>query len=175
MNRQPIPIERLVIRPISIFHNQWFLLTSGDFTTGEFNCMTISWGSIGEVWSKPLVQVFVRPVRHTYQFMEKFSTFTLCAFAKAYQSELNYLGSRSGRDEDKLAEVGLTPMAAQVAKAPVYEEAELAIECRKTYWQDMDPSHFLVQGIEQNYPLKDYHRIYYGDILAISGIEAYLD
>ena len=174
MNRQPISVERLITRPIASFNNHWFLLTSGDFAAGDFNCMTISWGSIGEVWGRPLVQVFVRPGRYTYQFMEKYPTFTLCAFPKAYHSELNFLGSHSGRDSNKLAEARVTPMAAEAADAPVYAEAELAIECRKMYWQDMDPSHFLVKGIEQNYPIKDYHRIYYGEVLAITGVEAYM-
>jgi flavin reductase (DIM6/NTAB) family NADH-FMN oxidoreductase RutF len=173
MDRQLISVERLIARPIAQFHNQWFLLICGDFASGDFNCMTISWGSMGEVWGRPLVQVFVRPGRYTYQFMEKYPTFTLCAFPKQYHTTLNFLGTRSGRDSDKLAAAHLTPVAAQAADAPVYAEAELAIECRKMYWQDMEPSHFLVRGIEQNYPLKDYHRIYYGEVLAITGIETY--
>jgi flavin reductase (DIM6/NTAB) family NADH-FMN oxidoreductase RutF len=175
LTRAPISIEHFRGRPIGLFHNQWFLLTCGDFATGDYNCMTISWGSLGEVWGRPFVQVFVRPVRYTYQYMEKYPTFTLCALPRQYHSELNFLGTRSGRDGNKLAKSRLTPVAAQVAGAPVYAEAELVIECHKMYWQDMEPSHFLVQGIEQNYPLKDYHRIYFGEILLIEGSEAYLD
>ena len=174
MNRQPISVERLTARPVGLFHNQWFLLTCADFAAGDFNCMTISWGSLGGVWGRPLVQVFVRPVRYTYQFMEKYSTFTLCAFPKEYHPTLNFLGTRSGKDSDKLADARLTPMAAEAADAPVYAEGELAVGGRKVYWQDMDPSHFLVKGIEQNYPMKDYHRIYYGEVLAITGVEAYI-
>jgi flavin reductase (DIM6/NTAB) family NADH-FMN oxidoreductase RutF len=173
MNRQPISVERLIARPIALFNKQWFLLSCGDFAVGDFNCMTISWGSLGEVWGRPLVQVFVRPGRYTYQFMEKYATFTICSFPKEYHSTLNFLGTRSGRDSNKLADSRLTPMAAEVVDAPVYEEAELAIECRKMYWQDIDPSHFVVKSIEQNYPMKDYHRVYFGEVLAITGTEAY--
>ena len=174
MNRQPISIEHLITHPVNVFHHQWFLLTCGSFAAGDFNCMTISWGSMGEVWNRPLVQVFVRPVRYTYEFMEKYPTFTLCAFPKEFHSTLNFLGTRSGKQGNKLAESKLTPMAAQAVEAPVYAEAELAIECRKMYWQDMEPSNFLVKGIEQNYPRKDYHRIYFGEIMAVTGIEAYI-
>lgn len=173
MDRQPISFERLVARPIGLFHNHWFLLSAGNFATREFNCMTISWGSIGQVWGKPMVQVFVRPSRYTNEFIEKYATFTLCTFPMEYHPELNHLGSRSGRDGNKLAEVSITPMAALKAEAPVYEEAELAIECRKMYWQDIDPTHFLLPSIEQSYPLKDYHRIYFGEVLVITGSEDY--
>lgn len=173
MERQLISIENLIAPPINQFRKQWFLLSSGNFATGDFNCMTISWGSLGEVWGRPLAQVFVRPVRYTYEFMEKYPSFTLCAFPMNYHPSLNLLGTRSGRDGDKLASSGLTPQPAEVVDSPVYAEAELAIECRKMYWQDLDPTHFLVPGIEQNYPTKDYHRQYFGEILAITGIEAY--
>lgn len=171
MPRQPISIEHFLARPVNIFRNQWLLLTSGSLEAGDFNCMTISWGALGEVWNRPLAQVFVRPVRYTYQFMEKYPTFTLCVFPFEYHQTLNFLGSHSGRDENKLAASGLTPEKASLVDAPVYAEAELAIECRKLYWQDLDPAHFLLPEIEKAYPNKDYHRIYFGEIVAVTGVE----
>jgi hypothetical protein len=42
------------------------------------------------------------------------------------------------------------------------------------YWQDIDPSHFLDPVIDRNYPEKDYHRIFYGEILAVTGTEHYV-
>lgn len=173
MERQPIPIEHLTVKSYSLWEKQWFLLTCGDFSTGDFNCMTVSWGSLGVMWNKPFAQVVVRPVRYTYQFIEKYPTFTLCAFPRSYRQALNLLGTRSGRDGNKIAVSGLTPQAATAVAAPVYAEADLAIECRKMYWQDFDPSHFLDPGIDKNYPKKDYHRIYYGEILAVTGVDKY--
>jgi flavin reductase (DIM6/NTAB) family NADH-FMN oxidoreductase RutF len=174
MQRQPISTYDLIARSVNLFHTQWFLLTSGDFAAGDFNCMVISWGSLGEVWNRALAQVFVRPGRYTYQFMEKYPSFTLCAFPEKYRANLNYLGNKSGRDENKLAVAKLTPEKASLVAAPVYAEAELAIECRKMYWQDLDPAHFLNPGIEKSYPSKDYHRVYFGEIVAVTGVEAYL-
>ena len=135
--------------------------------------MTVSWGSLGEMWNVPFAQVVVRPQRYTAQFIEKYPTFTLCAFSPKYRAALNLLGSKSGRDGDKIAESGLTLMAAAKVAAPVYEQAELAIECRKMYWQDLDPSHFLAPGIARNYPEKDYHRMYFGEVVAGTGSEHY--
>lgn len=150
------------------------LLTNGDFTAGHFNTMTVGWGSLGVMWGRPFVQVVVRPTRYTYEFMEQYDTFTLCAFPEAYRQALQLLGTKSGRDGDKIAEAGLTPIASTLIPAPGFAEAGLIVECRKIYWQDMDPAHFLDLTIEKHYAKKDYHRIYFGEVVAINGTEAYV-
>jgi len=171
--RQAIPVERLLVRPHHLWLEQWLLLTAGDFERGHFNSMTVAWGSLGAMWNQPFVQVVVRPVRYTYRFMEWYDTFTLCAFAEAYRQALSLLGSKSGRDGDKIAESGLTPIPSTKVAAPGFAEADLIIECRKIYWDDLDPAHFLLPEIERNYPQKDYHRVYFGEIVAIYGDESY--
>lgn len=169
-----IPVEKLLTHPISIWEPGWLVLTSGDFATGSFNCMTISWGSMGVMWGKPFVQVVVRPQRYTYQFIEKFPTFTVCAFPKRYRAALNILGTKSGRDGDKIAEAGLTLKSSQVVAAPCFTEAELIIECQKMYRDEFNPDRFLDSGIDLHYPLHDYHRFYYGQIMAVSGEDKYI-
>ena len=169
MNLQPITFTKFNVDAIDIWDNQWFLLTAGDFKSGEFNTMTVGWGSFGVMWKKPFAQVVVRPIRYTYQFTEKFDSFTLCAFPKKYKKALNILGTKSGRDGDKIKDAGLTPIASTEIAAPGFSEAELIIECRKIYWQDLDPANFLDKSIDKNYPLKDYHRIYFGEIIKILG------
>ncbi len=168
MNRKSIPFHEFSSLPFHLYDKQWLLLSSGDFKTKHFNCMTISWGALGYIWDRPLAIAVVRPTRYTMEFMEQYDTFTLCAFPAQYRSALNLLGTKSGRDGNKIESSGLTPMSGVEVAAPVYEEAELAIECRKTYWQDLDPSHFLFNWIENKYPIKDYHRMYFGEILAIA-------
>ena len=174
MNRSSIPLNRLRLDPLTVWDKTWFLLTAGKFDTGEFNTMTVSWGSLGTLWNKPIAQVFVRPTRHTYEFMESADSFTLSAFPELHRDALRLLGTRSGRDGDKIAEAGLTPSPCSQVSSPGFAEAELILECRKIYWQDLDPRQFLDTTIEGEYPLKDYHRIYLGEILAASGLEAYV-
>lgn len=173
MTRQPIPVERLVLKPQHLWDEQHLLLTSGDFARGTYNAMTVGWGSFGVMWGMPFVQVVVRPVRYTYEFMERYDTFTVCAFPGRYSEALELLGSKSGRDGDKIAEAGLNPIASARVAAPSYAQAELALECRKIYWDDVEPARFLDGRIDKKYPQKDYHRIYYGEILAVWGEAQY--
>ncbi len=166
-----VVISELQIQPFTAWNDEWFLLTAGDFAKGKYNTMTVSWGSIGCLWNKPFVQVFARPTRYTFQFLEQYPTFSLCAFSSEFRKDLNLLGSTSGRDGDKIAKTSLTPCAAQKVAAPIFDQANLVIECKKMYWTDIDPSHFLEQGINNQYPRMDYHRVYYGEIVAVSRAE----
>jgi len=169
MSLKPISFEAFCVKTHHIWDKQWLLVTAGDFAAGHFNTMTVGWGSFGTMWGHPFAQVVIRPPRYTYEFMEKYPTFTICAFPPAYKAALDLLGSRSGRHGDKIAAAGLTPVAATVVAAPAFAEADLVIECRKIYWDDFDPAHFVDPRIEDHYPRKDYHRIYYGQIVAIAG------
>jgi flavin reductase (DIM6/NTAB) family NADH-FMN oxidoreductase RutF len=172
--RLPISIEQLAVQPYPLWDAHWLLLAAGDLAAGRFNVMTVSWGTLGVLWDKPVAQVVVRPHRYTFEFMEQYPTFTLSAFPPAYHAILDMLGSVSGRDGDKLADAKLTARPAAAVAAPAFAEAELVIECRKLYWQDMDPQHFIDPAIAKHYPRRDYHRMYFGEIVAASGIPAYL-
>lgn len=173
MELKPIDINIFAARSFSIWKDKWMLLTSGNFEENNFNCMTVSWGSIGIMWNKPFAQVVVRPTRHTYQFINEYPDFTLCVFPERYRAQLQELGSKSGRSMDKIFHSGLTPVKAVKTSAPAYDEAELVIECRKIYWQDYDPDHFLDAKINSHYIDRDYHRVYFGEILSIRGIQLY--
>ncbi len=169
MTNSPINIQELHLKSFSIFNDQWFLLSCGDFNKNQFNSMTVSWGSIGIMWNKPFIQVVVRPTRYTYEFMEKYPDFTACAFPAAYQPALELLGSESGRDSDKMSRSGLTPTAGTQVNSPVFKEANLIFECRKIYTDVFHPQYFIDPAIEILYTKDDYHRIYFGEILSISG------
>ncbi|MBU1677377.1 MAG: flavin reductase family protein [Bacteroidetes bacterium] len=170
---QSIPINDFLVRINDLWKNKWFLLTSGDYNSKHFNTMTIAWGYFGIMWNKPFAAVVVRPTRFTFEFMNKYDTFSLCSFDKTYSEDLSLLGSKSGRDGNKIAETKLTVIPPQKITAPSFNEAELAIECKKIYWDDYKPENFLDDSINKVYPLKDYHRIYYGEILGIWGDAKY--
>lgn len=159
-----IDVKTLSLDIVNLWMNRWLLLTAG--TIDDCNMMTVAWGSIGCMWSKPFAQIVVRPQRHTFKFMEESDSFTLCAFPEQYRKALQTLGTLSGRDSDKLLKTDLTLKKSLTVAAPAYNEANLILECKKVYSQDMDPSCFLDKTIHDKYPEKDYHRIYFGEILA---------
>jgi len=88
-------------------------------------------------------------------------------------SALSLLGTLSGRDGNKIAQTKLNIIPSQKIPAPAFKEAELIIECKKIYQDDLKPENFLDESIEKEYPQKDYHRMYFGEIVNINGIEKY--
>lgn len=146
-----------------LIDKEWMLITAGK--KDSFNTMTASWGGLGILWHKQVAFCFVRPTRHTYGFMEKNDYFTLSFFEEKYRKILETCGSKSGRNTDKIKETGLMPLPG-VTGAVYFEQARLVLECRKIYSQDLDPQRFLDPEIHKNYAVKDYHRMYVGEILS---------
>ena len=163
-----IPLDRLEIQPFHLWSARWFLLAAGEYPAA-FNFMTVSWGGLGFLWNKPFALVVVRPTRYTRQFIDDASSYTLSVLPEAYRRALNYAGSHSGREGDKARACGLTPQASRRVGAPSFAEAELVLECRKSYFTDLDPAHFLDETIPSHYPARDYHRVYIGEVLAAYG------
>ena len=161
-----IPPPQWASQVFKLWAEDWLLLTAGELADHRFNAMTVAWGGFGVMWNLPIVMVVVRPQRHTFRFMEAAPGFTLCAFPPEQHHVLEYCGAHSGQDVDKIRETGITPLASRTVGAPGYAEASLWLECRKLYFTDFDPAHFLDPRIAANYPARDYHRMYFGELLA---------
>lgn len=158
----PKSISRNVFSAIG---DDWMLITAGD--RDRSNTMTASWGGMGVLWGKNVVTVYVRPQRYTYEFMEKSDCFTIAFFDESHRDALKLCGSKSGREVDKAEACGFT-LAYGSGGAPYFQEAKLVIVCKKLYFDDIDPAHFLDEGIDaKNYPNKDYHRMYIGEIVEV--------
>lgn len=166
------PID-FITRVNDLWHNKWLLLTSGDYEKNHANTMTVSWGYFGMMWNKPMAVVVVRPSRYTFEFMEKYDSFTLTGLPEKYKKEMLLLGSVSGRDLEKVENLELTSVPSMTVSAPSFEEADLVLECKKVYWDDFKPENFVNPSIDKNYPLKDYHRMYFGEVLNVIGAENY--
>lgn len=150
--------------PFKLIGKDWTLITAGDKTS--FNSMTASWGGVGILWNKPVATVYIRPQRYTFEFTEKNEYFTLSFFGEECREALAFFGKYSGRDYDKPKETGLTPIEAEESMA--YAEAKLVLVCKKLYHDDINPENFHNAEIDsQNYPAKDYHRMYIGEIVSV--------
>jgi len=164
---QEIDIANWTAKPFAQFDKGWFLLTGGDFAT-KWNTMTVSWGFTGTMWGKPVVAVVVRPGRYTREFLEASPEFTLSAFPEQYRKALSVLGLKSGRECDKVALSGLTPVASERVKAPTFAEANLVFECRTLYRQQMTKESFIdSMPFEKWYASEDdLHFAYIAEVLA---------
>jgi flavin reductase (DIM6/NTAB) family NADH-FMN oxidoreductase RutF len=143
----------------------WMLITAGE--EESFNTMTASWGGLGFLWGRPVSFIFVRPQRYTREFVDDSPHYTLSFFDETYRDALNYCGTHSGRDVDKMAQTGLTPVVGETG-AVYFSEARLVLECKTLYSQDLVEKSFWEQKIcDQAYEAGDYHRMYVGEVMRV--------
>ena len=145
------------------YAQKWALLTAGD--KDKFNTMTISWGGLGTLWNKPVASVYVRTSRYTHEFMDNNEYFTVSFFPEVCKKVLGVLGSKSGRDMDKMNESGLT--AKFLDKSVTFEEAEVTLVCKKLMKQPLDPANMADDIAKQFYDAEAQHDMYIGEVVDI--------
>ncbi|MDR1419601.1 MAG: flavin reductase family protein [Treponema sp.] len=162
--------------PVARIGDEWMLVTSGDNPlSGGWNTMTASWGGFGVLWGRDIAVMFIRQSRCTLEFAEGADLFTLSFFGGGHRKALAFCGEKSGRDYDKAAETGLTPIVfgkedagGKAAGAVGFAQASEIIVCRKLYTHDFAPGGFLDPSIDSGcYPQKDYHRMFIGEALTM--------
>lgn len=158
-----INIRDIKLSPVELISDGWGLVTAGN--EEKFNTMTVSWGGLGEIWGKDVAFIFIRPQRYTYEFLEKEEFFTLSFYGADFKDALKICGSKSGRDINKAEVCGFTPVFTD--GSVTFEQAEYTLVCRKMASQFIDPSGFEDAAIESNYPNKDYHKVYIGEIVKV--------
>lgn len=156
--------EELNKSPFQMIGNDWMLITAEH--NNKVNTMTASWGGLGIMWNKNVTYVVLRPQRYTKEFIDNTDTFSLCFFDKKYKKELSYLGTVSGRDEDKISKTSLT--INHFDNTPYFEEAEIVITCKKLFAQDFNPDSFIEKDlIAKNYPNNDFHTMYISEVIKV--------
>ncbi len=126
--------EEFACRPFEVFKKQWALVTAGNME--RFNSCTVSWGGMGTLWTRPgssgsVITVYIHPARYTRELLMENETFTVSFFSEEFKKALSYMGACSGRDTDKAAGAGLTPVS--MGGSVAYAEAERTFLCRKVY------------------------------------------
>ena len=149
----------------------------------KVNTMTIGWGKIGIEWGKPIFIAYVRESRYTKQMLEANGEFTVNVPVNAIDSKiLGYCGTKSGRDTDKIADMGLTLEEPDMISVPGIRELPLTLECRVIYQQKQDLNAIPAEILTRYYPeaeegvfageKRDFHYAYYGEIVSAYLIEA---
>lgn len=152
--------------PFTMIGKDWMLIAAEN--DGRVNAMTAAWGGLGVMWAMNTAFIFVRESRFTKTLIDGADTFSLTFFDhEKYKNMYGYMGSISGRDQDKVAQTGLTVVRDETG-TPFFEEAQLAIICRKLSATPITPDQFIDPTIDgRHYSDKDYHTMYIGEILKI--------
>jgi len=145
------------------FNKKWALVSAG--TKEDYNAMTVSWGGMGTLWGKSVVTVYIKPIRYTWQYMEKNDYFTVSFYPEENRQDLQIMGSKSGRDGDKAALTGLT--LKPLEKGVTFEQAEVTLVCRKIYRQDLIRDTMPEEVIARLYTDEEPHTMYVGEVVEI--------
>lgn len=148
----------------------------------KVNSMTISWGTLGIEWNLPIFTTFVRENRFTRKQLDEIGEFTVNIPIGEYDKKIiGYCGTKSGKDVDKIKELGLTLVESDEISAPAIKEFPLTLECKIRYQQLQDCNAIPDDIRFNNYPdnvdssasgaNKDYHIAYYGEIVKAYIIE----
>ncbi len=154
-------MENFDVDAFKVFGEEWALVTAG--VEGDFNTMTVSWGGLGTLWGRPAATVYVKKNRYTHGFMERNELFTVSFFPPEYKKALSYLGSHSGREGDKVAAAGLTPV--YLDGAVTFAQAKATLVCRKMYAHDFDLSAVPEEVAGTYYEDEPPHTLYIGEVI----------
>lgn len=147
--------------PFKLIGKDWMLITAEK--DGKINTMTASWGGFGVMWGKNVVYIVLRPQRYTKEFVDHSETFSISFLNNSFRTTLSYLGTKSGRDEDKIKKSELSVL--HTDNIPYFEEADIAILCKKLYTQEYKPECFIDQELNEKwYPDVDHHTLYIAEI-----------
>lgn len=164
MSFKEIKIEDVKINPFTAIGDDWTLITAGN--EEKFNTMTASWGNLGVTWGKPTIITYIRPQRYTRKFLNENEIYTVSIFPNKYKGDLEYLGSVSGKDENKVAKTKLTPYFTDGTAS--FQEANMIFVCKKLYVGKIEEVNFLDKEIiDTSYPEKDYHYVYISEIIKV--------
>jgi len=130
----------------------------------DLNTMTIGWATIGIVWQKPIFMIAVRDSRHTFTIIEKADDFSVSVPSKNMVDAIRFCGTKSGRNMDKFKECKLILKDSQTIFSPIINISGTHFECKIVFKSAMNPT-FLIDEYEKLYPEKDYHTLYFGEIM----------
>lgn len=142
---------------------------------GRANAMSLGWGAIGTMWAAPVFIVMVRPSRYTFDCIEHTNDFTVNLQPADAHKAVAFCGSCSGRQRDKLAEIGWETVPAEAVETPLIKPCLLHYECRVVHKRDVDPDVLAPNIAGVYYPSGDVHRAYYGEILRVTAEESFVE
>jgi flavin reductase (DIM6/NTAB) family NADH-FMN oxidoreductase RutF len=158
-------VKEFDFSPFHLIGDEWMLITAEK--DGKVNTMTAAWGGLGVMWSTNVAYTVIKESRFTKEFVDAADSFSISFLDhKTYEKEFLYLGTVSGRDEDKIKKANIN--VNYYEGVPFIDEASKVLICKKMFAQTMKPESIVIKEIDDKfYQDKDYHELYIGGITQI--------
>lgn len=161
---QKITSDIMEMNPFEKIGKDWMLVTAG--TEEKANTMTASWGALGQMWGKDAAFIVIRESRFTKEFIDREGKFSLSFPKDKYRKLMKFLGTVSGRNEDKISESGVE--INYYEGVPYVDQADLVLICRVMSATKIKPEEFADEVIDETwYKDKDYHTLYIAEVTDI--------
>ncbi len=155
--------------PWSLFpykKGRWFLVTAGQ--EDHCNTLLVNLGGLLSLWGRSCAAVFIRESRYTRTLLDQETYFSIAVMPDDKKDAMRFMGHHSGRDGDKWAESGLTPV--MISGVPAPAEADLVLICRKLCacpLADIELPPDIAQAYQEGRGADDPHIMYIGEIQSI--------
>jgi len=170
MSKEIVPYTTYLNETLTLLADPGLLLVSQG-RDGVPNAMAIGWGTVGIIWGKKIFIVLVRPSRYTFSRLAESDSFTVNLPSPALYDAVDFCGTHSGRDCNKFAQCNMTAQPSPTIATPSIAESPVIYECRIVHTNDVINASLDPQIVADAYPGGDFHRIYYGEILAVRAEE----
>jgi flavin reductase (DIM6/NTAB) family NADH-FMN oxidoreductase RutF len=150
-------MSKLIWKPGTMIYPLPAVMVSCGSLPEEYNIITISW--TGTICTDPaMCYISVRPGRHSYNIIKKNGEFVINLTTKELAFATDWCGVKSGKEQDKFSEMGLTPIPASKVNAPLIKESPVNIEC-------------IVREIKE----LGSHHMFLSEVVAVHADEKYID
>lgn len=169
-NFKEIDVKEFKCDPFEKIGEDWMLITAQK--DDKVNTMTASWGAMGIMWHHKVVMLFIKGARYTKEFLDQSDTFSVTFYdTKKYRKDLTYLGTVSGRDEDKIEKVGFT--IEKKDGTPYFAEAKTVLICKKLSRHFLDPKGIFDESVVPTWYQdgNGFHDMYIGEIVKVMEAE----
>jgi flavin reductase (DIM6/NTAB) family NADH-FMN oxidoreductase RutF len=131
------------------------------------NVMTIGWANIGILWYRPFFIAYVRKSRYTHELLEETGDFTVNVPPDNFDDVIEYCGTRSGRNVDKVKELGLKIEDSRIVKSPGLAASPVTLECKIVFKKEIESNDVPSHVRDRFYSKDDYHTCYFAEIVNI--------
>lgn len=139
-------MSKLIWKPGTMIYPLPAVMVSCGSEPEEYNIITISW--TGTICSNPaMCYISVRPERHSYGIIRKNGDFVINLTTRSLAYATDWCGVKSGKKHRKFEEMGLTPVAASVVKAPMIFESPVNIECVVKDVMELGSHHMFISEV----------------------------